>query len=54
MEDCEGKVDPLNSEIAVTLTGFTAVEGHIVESKVFEFLYSPRCEHDPREDRVDK
>ena len=50
MEYCEGKVDALDSEIAVTLTGFAAVEGHVVESKVLEFLDSPRREHNPRKD----
>ena len=54
MEYGESKVDALNGKVAVTLAGFSAVEGHVVECEMFKLLDGPWCEHDPRQDRVDK
>lgn len=53
MEQAKGPVNPLHSDISITLFAVTG-DIDIVQSEMFELLQCPRCEHKPGNDGVDK
>lgn len=53
VEETQGEVDPLYRDVSVALFP-VALDVHVVQGEMRQFLHSPIREHDPRHDRVEQ